>query len=226
MPLPHTKREARVLADWVAESIREAILQGYFKPGERLDQDLIADELAVSRTPLREALKSLESDGFIEVRPHYGAFVAKVTAQDIREIYETRALLEAEIVRQVTPLIPESALDELEASLSETQAHFDAGNIAKHFESDVHFHDVLASYVENRLLKEMLDSLFNRICIARRFAQSKPGTHLVESFKEHNAILHAVRRRDAKQAAELMRRHLEESSVRVQELAEQSVDKT
>jgi len=218
VPLPQAKQEVRVLADWVTASLREAILNGYFEPGEKLDQDLIAEELRVSRTPVREALKRLESEGFIEVRPHHGAFIAEVSPQDIREVYEIRGLLEAEVVRQVTPLIPEPVLDELDRSLTKTRTQFEAGNNTKHFESDVYFHDTITSFVENKLLKEVLDSLTNRISMVRRFAQSKPGPHLVESFNEHRAILQAMRQRDPEQAAELMRAHLEGSSLRIQEL--------
>jgi len=216
--LPQVK-QGRVLADWITASLREAILNGQFEPGEKLDQDLIAEELGTSRTPVREALKRLESEGFIKVRPHYGAFIAEVSRQDIREIYEIRRLLESEVVRQVTPVIPESVFDELERSLAETQALFDAGDSAKHFESDVYFHETIVNFVENGLLKEILDSLTNRISMVRRFAQLQPGYHMTESFKEHYAILQAMRQRDPEQAAELMTLHLERSSLRIQELA-------
>jgi DNA-binding GntR family transcriptional regulator len=218
VPLPLVK-EGRVLADWVTASLREAILHGYFESGEKLDQDRIAEELEVSRTPVREAVRRLESEGFVEVRPHHGAFIAKVSPQGIRDVYEIRRLLEAEIARQVTPLIPESVFDELDRSLTETQAQFEAGDSAKHFESDVCFHETIADFVENKLLKEVLDGLTNRISIVRRFAQLQPGPHLVESFKEHRAILQVMRQRDPEQAAELMRLHLEESAVRIQELS-------
>jgi DNA-binding GntR family transcriptional regulator len=204
----------------VTASLREAILHGYFEPGEKLDQDRIAQELEVSRTPVREAMRRLESEGFVEVRPHYGAFIAKVSQQDIREVYEIRRLLEAEVVRQVTSLIPETVFDELDGSLAETQAEFEAGDSAKHFESDVYFHETLADFVENRLLKEVLDGLTNRISVVRCFAQLQPGDHLVESLKEHRAILEAMRQCDPEQAAELVWVHLERSALRIQELAE------
>jgi DNA-binding GntR family transcriptional regulator len=203
----------------VTASLREAILHGYFEPGEKLDQDRIAEELEVSRTPVREAVRRLESEGFVEVRPHYGAFIAKVSPQDIREIYEIRRLLEAEVVRQVTLLIPDLVLDELDTSLTETEAQFEAGDRGKHFESDVYFHETLADFVENKLLKEVLDGLTNRISIVRRFAQLQPGPHLVDSFKEHRAILQAMRQRDPEQAAELMSLHLVNSAIRIQELS-------
>jgi DNA-binding GntR family transcriptional regulator len=212
-------KEGRVLADWVTASLREAILHGYFEPGEKLDQDRVAKELEVSRTPVREAMRRLESEGFVEVRPHHGAFIAMVTQQDICEVYEIRRLLEAEVVRQVTPLIPESVLDELDRSLTETEVQFEAGDITQHFESDVYFHETLVDFVENELLKEVLDGLTNRISIVRRFAQLQPGPHLVVSVKEHRAILQAMRERDPEEAAELMRVHLVNSAVRIQELS-------
>jgi len=219
-PLPQV-RQGRVLADWVIASLRDAILDGYFEPGEKLDQDLIAEQLGVSRTPVREALKRLESEGFIKVRPHYGAFIVEVSRQDISDVYEIRGLIESEAVRQVTPLIPESVLDELERSLTETLAQFEAGDVTKNFESDVFFHETISGFVENKLLKEVLDGLTNRISMVRRFIQLKPGPHFLEFLREHRAILQAMRQRDPEQAAERMRVHLEHSSLRIQELAGQ-----
>jgi DNA-binding GntR family transcriptional regulator len=215
VPLPQI-HGGRVLADWVMASLREAILQGYFEPSEKLDQDRIAEELQVSRTPVREALRRLESEGFVDIRPHYGAFITTVSRQDVHEIYQVRGLLEAEVVRQVTPLIPDSLFDELERSLTRNETQLEAGDRTRHFESDVYFHETIVSFVENHLLKEILDSLNNRVVRVRRFAQLQPGFHLVESFHEHRAILQAMRQRDAQTASEAMRVHLEKSSLRIQ----------
>jgi DNA-binding GntR family transcriptional regulator len=220
VPLPQAQN-ARVLADWVTTSLREAILNGYFEPGEKLDQDQIAEELKVSRTPVREALSRLEAEGFIEVRPHRGAYMAVVSQRDVCEVYEIRRLLEAEAVRQATPLIPESVLDELDRSLTETQTRFDCGDTSQHFASDIHFHKTILDFAPTRLLKDVLDSLNNRISMVRRFAQSRPGPHLVESLQEHRAILQAIRQRDPERAAELMKLHLKNSSQRIQELAQE-----
>ena len=109
-------------------------------------------------------------------------------------------------------------LNELERLLTETQVQFDAGDTTKHFENDIHFHGTILDFVENGLLKEVMDGLNNRISIVRRFAQLRPGPHLLESLQEHRVILQAIRQRDPEQAAELMRLHLEKSSLRVQEL--------
>ena len=217
VPLPQPKG-GRVLADWITTSLREAILHGYFEQGEKLDQDLIAGELEVSRMPVREALKTLESEGFVEIRPHRGAFIPQVSSQDIREVYEIRVLLEAEAVLQATPLIPDNVLDELQQSLDEGRAQLAAGHTAHHFLNDLFFHQTIFGYVKNRLMKDVLESLGNRIVRVRRFALLQPGPHLTQSIEEHYCILQAMRQRDAEAAAEAMKTHLERSALRIQQL--------
>ena len=213
LPLPEVKG-GRVLSDWVTRTLREAILRGHLKPGEKIDQDLIADELEVSRTPIREALRALESEGFVDIVPHRGAYVATVTQRDIQEIYQVRALLEAEMVRQVTPVIPDAVLRELGRILEEP------GNAVDHVESDIALHAAIAELGQNTVLKEVLEGLERRIIRIRRFAQLQPGYHLLESQREHQAILRAMRSRDAERAAELMALHLENSAKRIQELSQ------
>jgi DNA-binding GntR family transcriptional regulator len=205
----------------VADTLQTAIINGHFEPGEKLDQHRISKELNVSLTPVREAIRRLEADGFIKVRPHRGAFVAQITKQDVHETYELRKLLEAEVVRQVTPLIPESVLDELEATLRQSQMQFDAGDHSSHYECDVQFHATIIGFVNNGLLKDVLDSIIDRISIVRRFGQLKAGPHLVTSFNEHKGILQAMRQRDADKAAELMSLHMDQSALRVQELVDE-----
>ena len=221
-PLPQATGE-RVLADWVTASLRAAIMQGYFEAGEKLDQDLIAEELQVSRTPVREALKVLESEGFVEVRPHRGAFIMSVSRQDIQDIYELRRLLESQAVRQVTPTIPTSVLEELDQSCNQDQELLDAGKDAEHYDCEVFFHASILKYVDNALLVEVLESLSNRTSIVLRFALRQPGPHIPESLQEHRAILRAMRQRDAETAARLMAQHLENSSLRIQELVAASL---
>jgi DNA-binding GntR family transcriptional regulator len=214
-PLPDV-RGARVLTGWVTDTLREAILQGYFEPGEKIDQESIADELEVSRTPVREALKVLESEGFVDIRPHRGAFISTITSQDIREIYEVRRVIESEVVRQVTSVISETMLDELQRILDQVRRNPE--DKAIYVRADIQFHDATVELVENDLLKEILDGLNNRIIRVRRFAQLQPGYHIRESHEEHYAILRAMRQRDAEQAAKLMELHLSNSARRIQEV--------
>jgi len=213
-------QHGRVLADSVTASLREAIQNGYFEPGEKLDLDLIAQHFDVSRTPVREAVRRLEAEGFVDIRPHHGAFIATVSSDDIRESYEVRALLEPEVVRQVTPLLPVPVLDELDGLLKESRAQLDAGDMSRQGEIDFRFHTTVLDFGKNALLRDVLESISNRISVVRRFALSRPGAHLLQSNFEHQAILQALRERSAEEAAELMRQHLQKSALRVQELAQ------
>jgi DNA-binding GntR family transcriptional regulator len=214
-------RPASSLTDWVAEAVREAILDGQLLPGQKLDQDALAEELQVSRTPVREATRKLESEGLLEVRTHYGVFVKKVSKKDIADVFGVRAVLEAEVARQATTLIPEQVLDRLETRLEEAQKAYETGNTDAQFEADVCFHQTLREFTRNDLLREVLDGLANRIQAVRRFAQTKPGSHVYEFSQEHFDILHAMRRRDPERAAQLMSEHLVKSSVRVQQLMDE-----
>jgi len=211
-PLPEA-RGARVLTDWVTETLRLAILKGHFAPGEKIDQELVARELDVSRTPIREALKVLDSEGFLEIRPHRGAFITKLTEEDIRKTYEVRSLIEAEMVRRATPRIPRSELDKLDARLKQVNSTPDKPE--RHVDVDIRFHDTIGEHVENELFQEILEGLTNRILRVRRFAQLQPEYHLVASHEEHRAVLYAMRKRDAEKAATLMEKHLHNSADRI-----------
>jgi DNA-binding GntR family transcriptional regulator len=218
-PLPQV-RGGRVLTDWVTATLRQAILDGYFRPGEKIDQDLIAEELEVSRTPVREALKVLESEAFVEIRPHRGAFISIVTQEDIHKIYEVRTLIESEIVRRVTPIVPESVLEELEAYLGEI--HESPEDRIKHVDADIVFHDKLSEHSTNELLTEILESLNNRILRVRRVGQLQPEYHLMKSHREHCAILKAMKQRDPERAAVLMASHLRRSAERIERAVDTS----
>jgi DNA-binding GntR family transcriptional regulator len=212
---PHTT-EDKGLSNWVTASLREAILNGHFEPGEKIDQDLIAGELNVSRTPLREALKVLASEGFVEIRSYRGAYIPIISQQDIYDVYEIRWLVEPEIVRQATPLVPDTVLAHCEDLLllhSDTMHQFDTDR--QHYEADQQFHGTIASYSRNKLFKEILEKLNNRVVRVRTFALHQPGSHLDNSHQEHLDILQAMRADDASEAARLMEMHLKNSASRI-----------
>jgi len=210
----------RSLTSWSTETLRQAILDGHFEPGERLDQDAIANELGVSRTPIREAIAALESEGLLESKPHRGVFVKVVSPRDIHEVFAVRALLEAEVARAAAQCIPDTVLDELERILEEAQEAYDRGDQGAQFEADRQFHETLREFTDNSLLREILDQVNNRVNVVRRFAQMRPGPHVEEFAQEHSGILRALRQRDGKRAAALMEQHLRKSGVRVENLVQ------
>lgn len=208
----------RSLTDWATETLREAILSGHFEPGKRLDQNAIASELEISRTPLRGAIATLESEGLLQSRPYHGVFVIRVSKKGIRELFAVRALLEAEVARQSASLMPEGVLDGLEVVLAEVQKAYEHGDEAAQFEADRCFHQTLRKFSGNSLLSEILDGVNNRIQSVRRFAQMRPGCHVDEFAREHTSILRAMKEGNPELAGALMKEHLENSSIRVEEL--------
>ena len=217
VPLPQSNK-GRGLASWVTESLREAILKGYFEAGEKLDQARLANELNVSRTPIREALKVLESEGFIEIHSYRGAYIARVSQQDIDDVYEIRRLLEVEAARQVCMAIPSAAVMDLEKLLQKDQKAFEDGNNELHYEYDAIFHDSFMKYTRNVLMKEVLNDLNNRVMRVRYFALNQPGDHLLASLQEHWKILDALKKRDPELTAEMMNNHLTQSAERIKKL--------
>ena len=141
-----------------------------------------------------------------------------VSRQSLHELFEVRRLLETEAVRQATPLIPDCVLDELEETLACSQEQLAEGDVAGHHASDVHIHETLRSYVDNGLLRQMLEELNNHVSMLRRMGHLQPGQHLEDSSQEHRRILQAIRERDAERAAKEMARHLENSSSRLGKL--------
>lgn len=206
--------EDKGLSNFVTTRLREAILTGSFEPGEKLDQDQIANELNVSRTPVREALKVLASEGYVEIRSYRGAYIPTISQQDIYNIYEIRWVIESEITRQATPIMPTDVLERFDHLFNE-DLDYQKNRDRRHYEIDQEFHDVIASYCHNKLFKEILSKMNNRIVRVRSFALQQPGSHLEESCNEHIAILEAIKARDAEEAGRRMEQHLRNSATRI-----------
>ncbi len=207
--------EDKGLSNWVTTSLREAILNGNFEPGEKLDQDMIASELDVSRTPIREALKVLASEGFVEIRSYHGAYIPIISQQDIYDVYEIRWIVESEITRQATSSIPVDVLDYLDHLVLQDTLPLDANSDKRFYQVDQELHGTIAGYCRNRLFKEILDKLNNRIVRVRTFALHQPGSHLDNSHFEHVEIIAAMRSRDETEAAKKMEIHLKNSARRI-----------
>jgi len=208
-------KEEKGLSNWVMSRLTEAILNGDFEPGEKLDQELIAAKLNVSRTPVREALKVLATEGFVEIRSFRGAYIPILSPQDVHDIYEIRWVIESEIARQAAPVIPDHELDHLGDILQRGKIAHDSHAEQHYYEVDREFHATIASYCQNKLFTEILDKLNNRIVRVRTFALHQPGTHLDQSNVEHVAILSALRAHDAHEAGRLTELHLKNSASRI-----------
>lgn len=203
------------LSNWITSRLREAILSGIFEPGEKLDQDRIAEDFKVSRTPVREAMKVLAAEGFVEFQSYRGVYIPRISAQDVLDVFEIRWIVEPEVTRQSTPLISQQTIEHLSTLLENAVPANGSISDQRYYEIDKEFHDAIVGYCRNRILMEILERINYRIVRVRNFAIHQPGSHLNNSHKEHIEILAAICRRDADEAGRLMELHLRNSSNRI-----------
>jgi len=184
--------------------LREAILRGDFPVGTPLRQDQLAERLGISRIPLREALKQLEGEGFVTIRPHRGAIVAPLSVKQLEEIAEIVRLLEAHLLRIAIPRLDDGALDQAEACLDRLDRIRDLGEWSR---VNSQFHTILYRAADRPQALEIVSGLRLN---AERFMQIllDDAGRRERLNAEHRAILTACRRRELEQALRLLDAHL------------------
>jgi DNA-binding GntR family transcriptional regulator len=193
------------LHDRVVMELRQAILSGRLKPGERLVEGHLAAELGVSRNPVREAIRALASEGLIEVTARRGAAVATMTEQEARETIEVRALLEGQNARLAARRQDGQIIKRIEAVLNKGTAAVAAKRFDQLFDLNQRFHSELAAAGQNTVLGDLLQRLRERT--AMLFAPMEPGRQ-ARSWEEHAAILRAIIEGDERAAATLAAEHV------------------
>lgn len=197
------------LRDKVAEQIRAAILSGHYRPGERLVEDRLAEDFGVSRNPIREALRTLASEGLIEVTARRGAVVASLSAQEAEELLEVRATLEAANARLAARRRDAAVLEQLSSTLARGTQSAELGRADELLALNDEFHADLARAGHNRVLADLMRMLRDRSApLFRGF-----GLEFARrSWAEHADILRAVIAGDAELAALLAYRHVKHAA--------------
>lgn len=183
-------------SDQVHEMLREKIVQRVFVPGERLRVDEIAGQLGVSRTPVIEALKRLEGEGLVEIRPRKGTFVTELSVRDIEEIFDLRRALECSAGEVAAKRITGDELRHLEA-LAAVDAARTAEDAIAHERANEQFHRLIVEASRNRRLIRMYDELNALVHIVRIHRQRGDWKHRVRrAASEHRAIVEALQKGD------------------------------
>ncbi|MCR5789689.1 MAG: GntR family transcriptional regulator [Lachnospiraceae bacterium] len=196
------------LRDIVSNTLREGILTGELKPGERLMEIHLAKKLDVSRTPIREAIRMLELEGLVTMVPRKGAEVARISEDDIRDVLEVRKVLDSLAAKLACERITEEEKDALKAAEKEFEDSIltkDARVIAK---ADVKFHDQILEASKNKRLIQMVGNLADRI-YRYRFEYIKDDSSHEQLVREHQAIMRAIFAGDAEQAQEMISAHID-----------------
>jgi DNA-binding GntR family transcriptional regulator len=204
----------------VATVLREAITRGLLKANQPLPQDEIAAQLRVSHIPVREALRQLQSEGLVAYQPNRGATVSALTPDEIREIYEIRAILETAAVRRAAPRLGAERLARAAAILDQAEQATDAATWGA---LDVAFHQCIYDLDDRPRLRELIDGLLRRV--DRYWLTHGLMLRDRRDFdREHRDLLEALSRRDAEQAAARLERHLAGASERLAMALEQVPD--
>lgn len=201
-------RSSESLGHVVYEELRKRIIEGSLQPGQRLREAEIAKSLRVSRTPVREALKRLGSEGLFEYLPNRGAVVAGLTPQQAIELYTLRELLESEAAR----LAAQHALEpEIEMLRDVLRVQREAGNDPEKLARlNRVFHDTLYRLSHNRYLIDVLKRVRDYTVLLKETGYRAPGRP-ASAYKEHEEIVDAIARRDPEAAKAASQRHLREA---------------
>ena len=198
------------LREVVAETLREAIVNGTLNPGERLMEIQLAEELGVSRTPVREAIRKLELEGFVIMIPRRGTYVADLSIKDINEVFEIRTALDVLAAGLAVERITEDELEQLERLLVEIGKLIEGDDIDKIVEVDSQFHDVLYRASRNDRLVGIINNLREQITRFRSISIQYPGRMKV-SIEEHRQLVEAIADRNTELAQQIAREHMENS---------------
>lgn len=196
------------LREVVFDVLRSAITSGALKPGERIMENQLAEQLRVSRTPVREAIRKLEQEGFVVMVPRRGTYVADLSIRDINEVFEIRTALEVLAAGLAAERISEEDLEELERLLVLIGELIDKGEMEKIVEADTRFHDILYGATHNRTLAAIISNLREKITLFRTISYGYPG-RAKRSLEEHRRLVEALARRNGTVAQQVARKHME-----------------
>lgn len=203
-----TRNEYLPLRDVVFNTLRQAILRGELKPGERLMEIQLANKLGVSRTPIREALRKLELEGLVNMVPRKGAEVADITEKSLRDVLEVRKALEELSVQLACEKITEEEIEELKRVAERFKDTLDDQDVTKIAEADVAFHDVIYTATDNQKLILLLNNLREQM-YRYRVEYLKKEEAYPQLIAEHEELIDNISKRNKEEATRIMCEHID-----------------
>jgi DNA-binding GntR family transcriptional regulator len=194
----------------VFNHIREDILSGRYLQNEELKEQAIGNELGVSRTPVREALRQLELEGLVNIIPNKGAYVTGISQKDIHDIYIIRSYLEGLCARWACDCITEQQIEQLDEIIYLSQFHASKNHSEQVVELDNKFHEVIYEASNSKILEHVLSDFHHYVQRIRKITLADPK-RAEHSNEEHKAILDAIKKRDGELAEKLAHDHIEKT---------------
>lgn len=196
------------LRDVVFNTLRQAILRGELKPGERLMEIQLANKLGVSRTPIREAIRKLELEGLVLMIPRRGAEVAEITEKSLRDVLEVRGALEELAVKLACQKITDAQIQELRVAEKAFELALQSGDVTTYAEADVKFHDVIYLATDNQRLIQLLSNLREQMYRYRVEYLKREEAHETLLI-EHKRIIETIAKRDMDAAVDAVCQHID-----------------
>jgi len=200
---------AQSVREWVYETLKKAICDGGFATGTRLVEEELAKQLQVSRTPIREAMRRLESEGLVAHVHGKGATVLGFSRDDVIELYSIREALEALAIQYTIQHITRDEITRLKAILDNMRAHYQRKAVGAHFEWNQKFNDLLIQTCKMPRLTRLINTYREHLHRFRYAAMGKHEGRMLDALHEHEQILQAVVAKDRATAESLVRKHLQ-----------------
>ena len=199
----HKIEKAPNLTELAYQSVKQHLFNGKLAEGSKLTEEWLSTQLGISKSPVREALNRLETEGLIIIESRRGAYVRKFSLKEVRDLYDLREVLEVHAlgILEITPEL----LTDLSASVSHTEQHLTEHNVMAHVEEDIHFHNRIAAATGNEELRRMLENVHQKslICRSKTYHLSSSTAPL-----SHGKILQSLATGDRKAAQDAMRDHI------------------
>ena len=203
-----TMNEYLPLRDVVFNTLRQAILRGELKPGERLMEIQLANKLGVSRTPIREAIRKLELEGLVLMIPRKGAEVADISEKSLKDVLEVRRALEELSVKLTCDRITKEEIKELSQAAENFKRTLKSKDITEIAEADVRFHDVIYTATKNQKLIQLLNNLHEQMYRYRlEYLKDRGSRERLD--REHNAIYTGIKNGDKKAVCDAVCIHID-----------------
>ncbi len=193
----------------VADRLRDQIYQHELTPGDAIDEMALCERFGISRTPLREALKVLNSEGLIELIPRRGSFVRSMDIEELNELFPVMAVLEGLCAREAVEKCTAQDLQQLEKMHEKLETFAEQGNIDSYYEQNFVLHQAVQDLSGNKWLQRVIGDLRKVLRLARHMQLTIPG-RLEESLEEHRQIMKAFSKNDPDMADQNMQNHLKQ----------------
>jgi len=203
----------------IAEDIKEDIINGHYKSQERLKEADLAAKYSASKTPVREALRYLESIGFVEIFPHTMARVKKMDGKGVEELYLIQSVLEGLAAREAIPYLNESDFEKMKKYVTLLEKYSRGKNSVEYEKANINFHSIFWKACNKKRLMEMIQNIYEQVLRFRTITRRYP-----ERFKmlvaDHRKIMESARKKDVEGVEKQFRQHVEKQTKYIVDILE------